>query len=805
VLNDYGQIPGPEYKLMCPYFSQGWCGPVRLPPPGLGQSTHRATAGPGTCVPCHNHIVPTEPPVMSVDTVRVNGLDINPDRGAAFVLDQNDGVMASSGATIALLEGRLVLKDGRLVSSTFDVNGDLPLLDADLNALLAGDPTLASGMDLGGFKIGGTVTVDLVNRASKIGASLSLPASFTDSGGAPLTSQITLIADNQNGLRLDDVLVAVPSANFYGDLQFDQLKFCYQQQIMEGFCQRQTGADFGSFDTSSVSSWNATGDINLLGTDISAVPSMNDPHQGIGFVDGTFDFAGVTAHLPDPGIELGNTGVFLHKIAASLALNPTQFDGSINLTAAGIVSIDGAMFLVFASPDQPYTFTGNELGGVSNMPTPTVTGFAVAVGADVAVQVPVVGNLVLGSGYILYAFPGYLAAGGNVSFSLLNGDLALAGGVNGQFGFNSRAFDVEGNLHVHAAFLDGGADVVVSSAGIAGCGSVGTPLGDVTAGLGYHWGGGLSVWLGSCDLGSYRVTVPAASASARDTAAARYRLSVPAGLSTEMVKLTGTGGAPDVTITGPGGIHASTAGGSTAASKPFLMYRVAKDKTTYIAIIKPPAGSYTITANHGSPAITRVMHAQGISPSVRAHVVRRSGSMLLSYTMRRVAGQKVVFAERSRTGLHEIGSATAAKGSFRFTPAPGPAGIRQIVAEIVQNSAPVVLKPNAKPGTGSLVVVASYRAAGPRRLPKITGLRVRHIGTRVLVSFSRVRGASGYSVIVRLSSGEHLQYLVRRDRAAIPGVFGEITGKLAVRAVGNNATTVTGPAAIGRIQTARGD
>jgi len=73
-----------------------------------------------------------------------------------------------------------------------------------------------------------------------------------------------------------------------------------------------------------------------------------------------------------------------------------------------------------------------------------------------------------------------------------------------------------------------------------------------------------------------------------------------------------------VTISGPAGVHASTAGGKTVYTKPFLIYPVAAQDTTYIAILHPAAGSYTITTNPASAAIARVLQADGINPSVTA-------------------------------------------------------------------------------------------------------------------------------------------------------------------------------------------
>jgi len=217
-----------------------------------------------------------------------------------------------------------------------------------------------------------------------------------------------------------------------------------------------------------------------------------------------------------------------------------------------------------------------------------------------------------------------------------------------------------------------------------------------------------------------------------------------------------------VTISGPAGVHASTAGGKTVYTKPFLIYPVAAQDTTYIAILHPAAGSYTITTNPASAAIARVLQADGINPSVTARVSDRKGHLRLSYELRPEPGQRVVLMERSQRVFRVIGSTTAAHGALALNSAPGPGGTRQILAEIIQNGAPVVVNPGARGTSADQLIVATYRAPGPRRLSRVTQIHVRHLDTRVLVSFGGVRGANRYAVTLTLSSGQHLVYLIAR-------------------------------------------
>jgi hypothetical protein len=101
----------------------------------------------------------------------------------------------------------------------------------------------------------------------------------------------------------------------------------------------------------------------------------------------------------------------------------------------------------------------------------------------------------------------------------------------------------------------------------------------------------------------------------------------------------------------------------------------------------------------------------------------------------------VVFVERGSGVDRPIAATQRPHGTVEYTIAPGPNpnGIRQIVAIATVNDQPVIFHPHAaEPGE---LVVASYRAAGPIRLGAVRKLLARRQGTRLLVSFDRVRGA----------------------------------------------------------------
>jgi hypothetical protein len=154
----------------------------------------------------------------------------------------------------------------------------------------------------------------------------------------------------------------------------------------------------------------------------------------------------------------------------------------------------------------------------------------------------------------------------------------------------------------------------------------------------------------------------------------------------------------------------------------------------------------------------------------------------------------VVFVERGSGVDRQIAAIERPHGTLEFTSAPGLAGIRQIVAIATVNDQPVIFNPHAaEPG---VLVVASYRAAGPTRLGAVRKLRARRQGTHLLVSFDRVRGAKSYAVLIALRDGLRTDYVITRAslNVVVP-TFGPLAGRVIVRALGDNLTTADGPEA----------
>ena len=117
---------------------------------------------------------------------------------------------------------------------------------------------------------------------------------------------------------------------------------------------------------------------------------------------------------------------------------------------------------------------------------------------------------------------------------------------------------------------------------------------------------------------------------------------------------------------------------------------------------------------------------------------------------------------------------TIACGQLRFTPGAGPAGKREIVAQIEQDGRP-----------GEDIKVASYVAPKERMPAKPGLLRARRAGSAVLVRWASVPGAIAYNAVVTTSDGRKLSFAPANARKAIrvAGVGRDVTVRVAMRTV----------------------
>jgi hypothetical protein len=349
--------------------------------------------------------------------------------------------------------------------------------------------------------------------------------------------------------------------------------------------------------------------------------------------------------------------------------------------------------------------------------------------------------------------------------------------------------------------INGSAELIVSysphgpAGGLGVCFGLGSQALGVSgsAGFAYHWG---DTWLnvlgdiniGSCDNNwldrQVGVNVQAASAGRGGPRASMARAHVPSGLSAVNLHVYSATGAPDITVTAPNGVRASTAGsvlGRAVKGPSFELARVPVLNETIIVPTHPLAGRYKITTNLGSPPITRIVRSDGYRPAISAHVTGRGAHLHLAYRFPRRPGQLVRFFEISGQVHRLLGTTTGGLGSIAFTASTGH-GRRQIVAEVYGDGVPRVRQ-----------TVTSYLAPAPVHLGRPGHLRVRRIRSRATVTFTGVRSAAEYRINMTLTDGTRKVITTRARRVTFGPIFVDIGGTITVQAIGDGLHSITGP------------
>jgi hypothetical protein len=303
------------------------------------------------------------------------------------------------------------------------------------------------------------------------------------------------------------------------------------------------------------------------------------------------------------------------------------------------------------------------------------------------------------------------------------------------------------------------------------------PAVPVTIAAGYTWDGGLKLHVFSCDLSDFTEANPrgtrdhAAGDGHRGRAAdGAWSFDLSGGLPSAEVRVTGQGGAPDVTLTGPDGRTYSTAN-PPADPRQALMFRYGN--TTLVSINHPAGGHWSVSENPGSAPLDTVAFAKGLPPAnVKARVAGRGRIRTLTYRAVPARGRTITFVEQGARTYHILGVARGAHGRIRFRLDNGRAGRRQIVAAIAQDGIQT-----------RSVVVARYSAPRPQRPPRPARIRVSHRGYTLNVTWRPVPGTASYEVLVKSSDGGRTMQIVRGHRATVVGIEPGLHGTVLVDAV----------------------
>jgi hypothetical protein len=220
----------------------------------------------------------------------------------------------------------------------------------------------------------------------------------------------------------------------------------------------------------------------------------------------------------------------------------------------------------------------------------------------------------------------------------------------------------------------------------------------------------------------------------------------------------GAGGPPKITLIGPRGLTylSPTVAQGLVIGSTSVSLAYPGDNTTYIVIAHPPPGKWRMRVETG-PAVSRFRRADALpNPKVTGRVHGRGFRRSLTFRARRIRGQRLTFYERGNGVGRQIRSTTATHGRIRFTPTDGPAGRRTIVAAVLENGL-----------VRATVRVATFRAPGARRPARVSHVVLRRQGSRVIVTWSKTRGARRYRVHVRVNDGRNQLHTQRGRRLVI--------------------------------------
>jgi hypothetical protein len=666
-------------------------------------------------------------------TVRVNGLVLTPRDGDHVLKVDPTGLTIKSdfGATYSVtVQGSpdLPFYIGPIDwSFKTDYQGPVPLGQSS-----AGKPKSVEGIDISGIPFFQGIPLTgisvLFTQSAKaiVTPTLTLnqfPFNYINSAG--ITVKSSFITDNDHGASFQSLELKVPDVNVVAlELKNVDLKY------------------------SSTNTWSGSADVVLDFADKLTVGG------GFGIKNGSLDF--LKADVNNINTPIGE-GVYLQGIAFEVDLNPTTLKGSLILSAgpavAGktAVSVNGAVTAVLADP------------------------WIVEVDGSAKVA----GKYDIGSAFLRYTSTGLFEFGGTVGWDF--DVLSMHGNVSGWVA-GLHNFDIEGgvsgcvDLFIGSACAD--AKVLVSNLGLAGCVEV---FGE-GVGVGSHWGDDFDAFTG-CDLSPWRPTKPTTPRVVA-AAAAPQQLTVPPGERTVAWSIDGAGGQPpEVTVVGPGHETVSVSNEVPFVHNSKFYAAETRNGRTYVIVNHPKGGKWTIAAD-GAVPITRIRQATGLpKPRVTGKVGGKSRSRVLTWKLRKIPGQVVAFAEIGKDVRRVITSTSKARGSVKFTPADGPAGLRKIEAIVQEDGRP-----------RATLQVASYRAPAAPKPGKPSAVKLVRKGTKLVVSWKPHPAGFRTAVSAMLSDGRKLVTVVSAKARSVifTAVARSTTGKITV--MGLTAGNSKGPA-----------
>jgi hypothetical protein len=684
-----------------------------------------------------------------------------PNPGASIVTFPGIGSFTSSGASIDVGGLKFGAPSGGFSLDINPLKFDVPL----------GNLPKPSLPDIGGFPLIGDWNISLGDLDATIDTSIQLP-SWLSIGGVPLHIPITFRA-TPSGLVLNSLNIGPINANL-GPLNVTKLHLTYDRPS----------------DT-----WTGSGSVCLF---TGACLDMSPPDGEVKIVHGALNYAGATLVFPEgSGIPLF-AGVDLTKIGFGIGLDPTRIIGRGAISVLDLVQLNGELVTGFPTAGHPFILARDEVG--NDFPPEDYgvpfTEPTIGASADVSVNLPDIGALGLGSGYLLFEVPDYIAVGGGFNVNVL-GVVQLYGNIGGAANFRDHTVDLGANAGACLLFITkicASAVVNISRAPNDGGGAGGCI--DID---GFHIGGGV-LWSGpkvvvwpfdGCKWSRFKVDVKPSIASA---AAGTQTIVVKRGAPNPALELHGTGAAPLVRVTGPGGQSLdSTDKGfdySPGGHIRILRYQGQTGDFTIVGLEHAQPGRYMVSTLPGSVPFTEIDSATDPPDAhVTANVTGSGGHRVLTYDIRNRPDQTVTFSEINTGGAAQaIGTVHGGgKGHIRFTPAPGK-GRRTIVAQFTLAGL-----------AAERMTVAHFNPPKPE-LATPRGLRVSRHKKKIMITWRAVAGAAKYDVVLTdgTTGYQHLA-TTRHHTLQLTGVPLNVGGTVTVRATDQLRQSLTASAKVKRL------
>ena len=540
-----------------------------------------------------------------------------------------NGIDLTTEGTVTLdPEAARLTVDAQVTVSVDDVT---LLVAGGIDWTLQGEVHLSLGQNftLKGFPIEGEATIGWSAGEVNLELSVKLPQVL---GG--FSAKATLSANNRDGIKLEKMSVGVERASIAGRLELKDLVVAY------------TAAD----DADAGDKWEGQATVVLptpYSVEVTAKLTLVDGQ----FSSGSVDVTGIGRHIAN--------GIFLESIGFSVGTEPLVLTGTAGLTAGPVIDGHSAAKLVGSLS---YTFADPDVIKVSG-------------------NLTIADDIQLAEGSMEYRSTGRLSVDGHLGFEKLG--VGVAGDIEGWID-GADAFNIEGGVVVDADLFEIGGHAIVSSVGMAACGTLETWLGDVSLGVGYKWHQNPE-FLSGCDLGPYRQDGLQFADGAGDFV-------VTDGLPVAALALTGEQDPPMVTLVDPNGQRLDMPADDGVTPEGNLVVTNPADRTTYIALVRPVPGRWQIEVDPHSSPVASVRQSDGLpKPVIDAEVTpvpRTDGDFELAWDVQPIPGQTVTFAEVSVDGARVVATADQSVGSITFAGGSEAGGKRTMTAIVTQDGLP---------------------------------------------------------------------------------------------------------------------